>query len=93
MLFFTASTQNDIKEVHSAAIYGEVEAIDHKEYRQPIYSAKDINGISALHKVRISKTFFASDSNFMIVLLPLASGGQTTQFLKILHKVCDLCTA
>jgi hypothetical protein len=46
------STQNDIKEIHSAAIYGEVEAIDHKEYRQPIYSAKDINGISALHKVK-----------------------------------------
>jgi hypothetical protein len=46
------STQNDIKEIHSAAIYGEVEAIDHKEYRQPIYSAKDINGISGLHKVK-----------------------------------------
>ena len=43
--------QNDIKEVHTAAIYGEVEAIDHKEFRQQIYSAKDINGISALHKV------------------------------------------
>jgi hypothetical protein len=28
-----------------------VEAIDHKEYRQQIYAAKDINGISSLHKV------------------------------------------
>ena len=83
MLFFTASTQNDIKEVHSAAIYGEVEAIDHKEYRQPIYSAKDINGISALHKVRISKTFFASDSNFLSVLLP-----QAAALRLIFHSIC-----
>jgi hypothetical protein len=49
--FLLLFNQNDIKEVHTAAIYGEVEAIDHKEFRQHIYAAKDINGISALHKV------------------------------------------
>ncbi len=48
---FSIYFQNDIKEIHTAAIYGEVDSIDHKEYRQQIYSAKDINGISGLHKV------------------------------------------
>ncbi len=41
---------NDIKEVHESAVFGDVEALTSKEYRQPIYASKDVNGISAFHK-------------------------------------------
>lgn len=44
--------QNDIKEVHEAAVLGNVDPIVNKEYRQPVYTSKDINGIPAFHKVR-----------------------------------------
>ncbi|TRY79118.1 hypothetical protein TCAL_09905 [Tigriopus californicus] len=46
----TPKLMNDIKEVHEAAVLGNVDPIINKEYRQPIYTSKDINGIPAFHK-------------------------------------------
>eukprot|EP00095_Tigriopus_kingsejongensis_P008483 maker-scaffold18_size714446-snap-gene-5.16 protein:Tk08483 transcript:maker-scaffold18_size714446-snap-gene-5.16-mRNA-1 annotation:"hypothetical protein X777_10637" len=41
---------NEIKDVHTAAVYGDINGIASNEYRQPIYTSKDINGIPAFHK-------------------------------------------
>ena len=52
VIFFWPPFQNDIREVHEAAIHGDLDTVSSKEYRQPVYSAKDQNGISAFHKVK-----------------------------------------
>ena len=44
--------QNDIRTVHEAAVLGDLEKISAQEFRQPIYTSKDINGVPAFHKVR-----------------------------------------
>ena len=33
-------------------MYGDVDKLISREYRQPVYTSKDINGISAFHKAR-----------------------------------------
>jgi len=43
--------QNEIKDVHSASVYGDLDSLKGKEFRQSVYTAKDVNGISAFHKV------------------------------------------
>ena len=42
---------NDIKSLHSAAVNGDVDKIANKEFRQQVYLSKDLNGITAFHKV------------------------------------------
>lgn len=43
--------QNDIRTVHEAAVLGDLEKISAQEFRQPIYTSKDVNGVPAFHKV------------------------------------------
>ena len=42
--------QNDIKDLHYAAVTGQLDRIADKEYRQQVYLSKDQNGLSAFHK-------------------------------------------
>ena len=42
--------QNDIKDLHYAAVTGHLDRITDKEYRQQVYLSKDQNGLSAFHK-------------------------------------------
>ncbi len=37
--------------VHEASVSGNLDAIAQKEFRQSVYTARDTNGLSALHKV------------------------------------------
>ena len=42
--------QNDIKDLHYAAVTGDTDLVGHREFRQQVYLAKDKNGLSAFHK-------------------------------------------
>ena len=42
--------KNDIKDLHYAAVTGDLDLISHKEFRQQVYLSKDQNGLSAFHK-------------------------------------------
>ncbi len=44
--------QNEIKDVHESAVYGDLDSIAGEEFRQSVYLAKDVHGIPAFHKVR-----------------------------------------
>ncbi len=44
-------SQNEIREVHFAAVQGDAASIKDKEFRQNVYTAKDVNGLTAFHKV------------------------------------------
>ena len=41
---------NFLKKLHEAAVSGDMDTIKDQEFRQQVYLAKDINGISAFHK-------------------------------------------
>ncbi len=38
--------------MHEAAVLGDSGNLHNREYRQPVYTSKDVNGLSAFHKVK-----------------------------------------
>lgn len=46
--------QNDIKELHTAAVHGEPDKVADREFRQQVYLSKDSNGLSAFHKTVVN---------------------------------------
>ena len=49
-LFSPFSIQNDIRDLHFAAVTGNVDLVIDKEFRQKVYLSKDTHGLTAFHK-------------------------------------------
>ena len=50
LIMYAKIIQNDIKDLHYAAVTGQLDRIADKEYRQQVYLSKDQNGLSAFHR-------------------------------------------